>query len=97
MGCGCAERMRKYILPRFGYVFDEAAKTWINNDISEEDLRVINDASVAAYHTRLTIQIFLQSGRAKFLEWAKEVNWNISEDKVDAIEDNAETIRGVDK
>lgn len=94
MGCGCAERMRKYILPRFGYVFDEVAKTWTNNDIPEEDLRVINDTSVAAYHTRLTIQILLQSGKAKFLEWAKEVNWSVEERQVD---DMITKIGGVDK
>ena len=51
MSCGCAERMRNYVLPHTGFVQD--GDDWTNTQTGE----VIADSDIDHHHTRLTLQI----------------------------------------
>jgi len=54
MGCGCAERMRNYVLPHTGYKATDLGDriVWIGPDGDE-----IDDRDIDHHHTRLTAQI----------------------------------------
>ena len=51
MACGCAERMRNYVLPHTGFVRD--GDRWTNAQTGES----IADSDIDHHHTRLTAQI----------------------------------------
>ena len=63
MACGCADRMRKHILPRTGYSYNVLLNRWDHDTESS-----INDEDIADHHTRLTAQIGLRVSRAY---WAR--------------------------
>lgn len=52
MGCACADRMRKYVLPEAGYILDHVKRQWV--DPTDGD--IINDEDVEDHHTRLTVK-----------------------------------------
>lgn len=51
MGCGCANRMRKYVLPTMRYELEDGM--WTNEETGD----VIPDAEVEEHYTRLTARI----------------------------------------
>ena len=71
MSCGCAERMRKYILPFAGYVYMDGI--WINYSEIDEELRNIPDGEVNKYHSRLTVKIMYSFGRKRFKSWWESI------------------------
>ena len=66
MGCGCAARMRKYIMPAAGYTLVEV--TWTHPTWDP-----ILDTDVEQHHTRLTLKVFGLYGRTKFKTWYSDV------------------------
>ena len=59
MACGCADRMRKYILQQAGYTYNISMETW------EHDTEpTILDEDIEDHHTRLTAQIGLRIARS---------------------------------
>lgn len=50
MGCGCADRMRKYVLPTVGYT--RTGSLWVH-----PTREPIPDAEVESHHSRLTLEI----------------------------------------
>lgn len=53
MGCGCADRMRKWVLPRLGFFYWEGL--WIND--SGDDLEIIQDEEVEKHNAMLTARL----------------------------------------
>ena len=82
MACKCSARMRKYVLPYFGFTLKEDEKIWVNPDFPDESLRVIKEADVDSHHAKLTAMIALRFGSSKFIEWAHATGWNITSEDV---------------
>lgn len=61
MACGCAERMRTYVLPATGYKLE--GDEWVHPTHPP-----IPDADVEDHHTKLTAQIGMRAVRSF---WAK--------------------------
>lgn len=49
MGCGCADRMRKHVLPLAGYEYAVERVGWTR------DTEFISDAEVEKHHTKLVL------------------------------------------
>ena len=49
MGCGCAERMRKHVLPLAGYEYKSEQSVWVKGP------EFILDAEVEKHHTKLVL------------------------------------------
>ena len=75
MSCKCAARMREYILPYFGFGFNNDIKLWVNLNFADEDLRVIRDEDVERHYTQLTTKMILEFGKHKFASWAQKLGW----------------------
>ena len=64
MGCpNCAERMRKHVLPRFGYEWIDELDAWCKDCEFDEDGvllsgGLISDEDVEDHHTRETLKLF---------------------------------------
>lgn len=71
MACGCANRMRKYILPTMGYTLQEGV--WKNSDIGNVDLQDIPDEEIGKYYTELTARIAIAYGKKRFYNWWSNV------------------------
>jgi hypothetical protein len=68
MACKCAERMRKYVLPFFGYTLVDG--NWITDSVKiPKHLRSILDTEVQIHYSVLTAKISLAMGEVKFKEW----------------------------
>jgi hypothetical protein len=65
MGCGCADRMRRQILPRAGYV--RVDKDWLNPKTKDR----IPDVEVEAHHARLMLMNpqFQKAGLGALVDW----------------------------
>ncbi len=61
MSCGCASRMRKYVLPFFGYELNDGM--WLR-----PGMQGIPDTEVADHYSRLTAQIVAEFGARKLKE-----------------------------
>jgi hypothetical protein len=57
MACGCAERMRHYVLPWLGFAL--VGTVWENSAFPEPSLRAVPDEDVEAHHTALTARMML--------------------------------------
>lgn len=57
MSCGCAGRMRKYVLPFFGYELDVNEGVW-----RRAGAPGIPDNEVSEHYTRLIAEIVLREG-----------------------------------
>lgn len=64
MACGCASRMRRYILPWAG--FQKEGDFWINERFPNVDLRVIKDSDVEQHHAALTTHLIFEMGFHEF-------------------------------
>ena len=67
MGCGCAARMRKYILPRLGYKLIE--DFWVNVRMKQRSLQRIPDTDITKYHRKLVAVL----ARSKAVDLVQEV------------------------
>jgi hypothetical protein len=67
MSCGCAGRMRRYILPNMGYSLEDGV--WKNPDMDDENLREISDEDISRYYTELTVRLAITYGKKKFYNW----------------------------
>ena len=72
MGCRCAERMRKHVLPPLGFAYDPETACWANPAFPAPNLRSIPDAEVAAHHLRLTVELAGRYTLDQFLGWWRE-------------------------
>lgn len=85
MACGCASRMRTYVLPLAGYV--ELAGVWVNPKMPD-DLQVIGDDDVAKHHGRLTARIAVVLGIQAFNEiWRRTTGSVLSDDTIHALQE----------
>lgn len=66
MGCNCANRMRKYVLPLLGYEPDLMRFGWVHKKTGE----FIADTEIEAHHTRLTAQLGLKRAKGLFTRFA---------------------------
>ena len=71
MGCNCANRMRKYVLPALDFVFHEDTQTWENPEFPHTHLRLLPDAQIENHYTRLTAELAVRYSLDQFEQW-----WN---------------------
>lgn len=70
MSCGCADRMRKYVLPSLGFTLQN--NEWINDDFPESSLRHIKDEDVDLHHLSLTSRMVMEMSKDKFVTWLRK-------------------------
>jgi hypothetical protein len=69
MGCsGCPERMRKYVLPKFGYEWIEEIDAWCKDCEFDDDGvltagYLVSDEDVEEHHLRETGKVFFNALR----------------------------------
>jgi len=64
MSCGCAGRMRAYVLPRFGYQYERIGERWVHP--SEPP---IPDAEVGLHYTRVMMVLVAREGEKAIKAW----------------------------
>ena len=62
MSCGCAGRMRKYILPRFGYRQD--GDQWVHDTEP-----AIPDTEIGLHYTAIMVQLVKREGEQAIKRW----------------------------
>lgn len=70
MGCGCADRMRKYVLPKVGYT--KKGDLWIHPTRDP-----IHESEVESHHSRLTLEIMQKVGKERAARLAKRLKGNL--------------------
>lgn len=71
MSCGCANRMRQYVLPGLGFVLDEPSQTWLNPTFPDDTLQSIPDADIKKHHLKLTVELAIAYSVGQFRQfWA---------------------------
>lgn len=76
MSCNCSNRMREYVLPSAGYIYNIDTKTWNNPHFPDERYRSISDIDVDDKHAMLTAYIAWSVGKESFKMFWKNVFGN---------------------
>lgn len=71
MSCGCAGRMREYVLPSLGFV--KQGDVWMNPMFPEPSLQRVLDSEVELHHLALTSRMTLVWTKEKFSSWVNTV------------------------